>query len=144
MTFNLAARQKPKDISPNWITACSSPSSHNFQLDSLTAARSAGSQPVTALLQFTLTKSGENMSRCPQKKTLKCFFFLPLFFSSREESIGSFWVSIWSYKTHTHIESVFISHISTINYFNERTLLAIIGVYCCQLSPPVLRSGKKR
>lgn len=41
MTFNLAARQKPKDISPNRITACSSPSSHNFQLDSLTAARSA-------------------------------------------------------------------------------------------------------
>lgn len=62
MTFNLAARQKPKDISPNWITACSSPSSHNFQLDSLTAARSAGSQPATALLQFTLTKCGENMS----------------------------------------------------------------------------------
>ena len=43
MTFNLAARQKPRDISPNRITACSSPSSHNFQLDSLTAARSAGS-----------------------------------------------------------------------------------------------------
>lgn len=48
MTFNLAARQKPKDISPNWITACSSPSSHNFQLDSLTAARSAGSQPANS------------------------------------------------------------------------------------------------
>lgn len=46
MTFNLAARQKPEDISPNQITACSSPSSHNFQLDSLTAARSARGLPA--------------------------------------------------------------------------------------------------
>lgn len=66
MTFNLAARQKPRDISPNRITACSSPSSHNFQLDPLTAARSAGSQPATSLLQFTPPKSGDNLSRLPK------------------------------------------------------------------------------
>ena len=71
MTFNLAARQKPKDISPNRITACSSPSSHNFQLDSLTAARSAGSQPATALLHFTPTKSGGNVSPVRKSGPLK-------------------------------------------------------------------------
>lgn len=61
MTFNLAARQKPKDISRNRITACSSPSSHNFQLDSLTAARSAGSRGCKRpLLQFAACASGQN------------------------------------------------------------------------------------
>lgn len=137
MTFNLAARQKPKDISPNRITACSSPSSHNFQLDSLTAARSAGSQPVTALLQFALTKSGENMCQCapPQKTAWKCFIFFSFIFFPPKENIGRFQVSIWWHKTHTHADSVFISHISSINNFNARTLLAIIAVYCCQLSP---------
>lgn len=136
MTFNLAARQKPKDISPNRITACSSPSSHNFQLDSLTAARSAGSQPVTALLQFALTKSGENMCQCapPQKTAWKCFIFFPSsFFPQKRTSVGS--KCLFDNIKHTHADSVFISHISSINNFNARTLLAIIAVYCCQLSP---------
>lgn len=82
MTFNLAARQKPKDISPNWITACSSPSSHNFQLDSLTAARSAGSQPAQ---QPCCNSPPLNLEKtCPRrlkeglkkkKRIFRCFIF---------------------------------------------------------------------
>lgn len=107
MTFNLAARQKPKDISPNRITACSSPSSHNFQLDSLTAARSAGSQPVTALLQFALTKSGENMCQCapPPKDSLKMlhFFFPSSFFPQKRTSVGS--KCLFDNIKHTHTQT---------------------------------------
>lgn len=117
MTFNLAARQKPKDISPNRITACSSPSSHNFQLDSLTAARSAGSQPATALLHFTPTKSGGNVSPVrksgPLKKKKKRYLFSDALYYQREaiNALGAFTVRTKMQRTS--------SHIHTINYFNK-------------------------
>lgn len=92
MTFNLAARQKPKDISPNRITACSSPSSHNFQLDPLTAARSAGSQPATSLLQFTPPNSGDNLScLCGVQTPLFIYVFIYLL-----TYLGSGTLHLWS------------------------------------------------
>lgn len=114
MTFNLAARQKPKDISPNRITACSSPSSHNFQLDSLTAARSAGSQPATALLHFTPTKSGGNVSPVrksgPLKKKKKKRDLFQMLWEAIN-ALGAFTVRTRMQRTS--------SHIHTINYLNK-------------------------
>lgn len=126
MTFNLAARQKPKDISPNWITACSSPSSHNFQLDSLTAARSAGSEPATAPLQFTLTEAGENMSPSPLNVPKKSFS--DALFCKKRPSTGCVrWQSFLI--TEKHTVSLFISHIYTSNYFNAHAMNFISDNY---------------
>lgn len=74
MTFNLAARQKPKDISPNRITACSSPSSHNFQLDPLTAARSAASQPATSSAAHQLERTCPGAQEEALRRLFACIF----------------------------------------------------------------------
>lgn len=120
MTFNLAARQKPKDISPNRITACSSPSSHNFQLDSLTAALSAGSQPATALLHFTPTKSGGNVSPVrksgPLKKKKNETYFQMLCIIKGRQS--THWVRSRSeQKCNAHL-AIFTPSIISINFIS--------------------------
>lgn len=120
MTFNLAARQKPRDISPNWITACSSPSSHNFQLDSLTAARSA---------RFTAC----NSPAAPHSHRIRRKTCSRVWEKREEASRALFFKQSTSSLCSDHRKTHTGRLLPTINYFNARAVNFISG--SCNVNP---------